>query len=50
MHQGKLEKLDVKKSGKKSAISEVSTWPSRSAELCGRVCRGKVGTPGVKWV
>ena len=34
-HQGKLEKLNVKKSGKKSAISEVSeeseflTWPSR---------------------
>ena len=53
---GKLEKLDVKKSEKKSAISEVSeepefsTWPSRSAELYARVCRGKMGTPEVKWV
>ena len=48
-HQGKLEKLDVKKLEKKSAISEVSkqsefsTWPSRSVEL-------HVGSVGVKWV
>ena len=34
----------------KSTISEASTWPSGSAELYGRVCGGKMGTPGVKWV
>ena len=49
-HWGKLEKLDVKKSGGKSTISEASTRPSRSAELYGRVCGGKLGTPRVKWV
>ena len=39
-----------KSQGKKSTISEASTWPSRSAELYGRVCGGKLGTPEVKWV
>ena len=36
--------------GKKYTISEVSIWPSKSAELYGRVCGGKMGTassPGV---
>ena len=42
---GKTEKLDEKKPGEKSTISEVSTWPSRSAELYGRVCGGKLGYP-----
>ena len=40
----------LKSQGKKSTISEVSTWPSRSAESYGRVCGGKLGIPGVKWV
>ena len=39
-----------KSQGKKSTISEVSIWPSRSAELYGRICGGKLGTPGVKWL
>ena len=37
----------MKKPGEKSTISEVSIWPSTSAELDGRVCGGKLGTPGV---
>ena len=47
---GKLEKLDVKKSGKKSEISEVSeesefsTWTSRSAKLYCGICGGKMAT------
>ena len=47
---GKTGKLDEKKPAEKSTISEVSTWPSRSAELYGRVFGGKLGAPGVKWV
>ena len=37
-----------KSQGKKSTIPEASTWPSRSAELYGRVCGDKLGTPGGK--
>ena len=51
---GKTRKVGCGKSQRKaSAISEVSEeleFSSRSAELYGRVCGGKMGTPGVKRV
>ena len=40
----------MKKSGEKIYNIRGSTWPSRSAELYGRVYEGKLGTPWVKWV
>ena len=45
---GKIQKAGCEKAWEKSTISEVSTWPSRSAELYGRVCGypwGKIGYP-----
>ena len=47
---GKTREVVRDKLEKKSSISEVLTWPSGSAELCGRVCGGKVATPEVKWI
>ena len=41
---GKTRKAGCQKVRGKSTISEALTWPSRSAELYGRVCGGKLGT------
>ena len=47
---GKTQKAGCEKVRGKIYNIRGSTWPSRSAELYGRVYEGKLGTPWVKWV